>query len=126
MTQLTKNFADWEFRCHDGTDVPSELLVNLSRLAVNLQALRDDVGEPIFILSGYRTPAHNKAIKGAKNSQHVKAMAADIVIKSLTPKQVADRIEKLIKAGKMQPGGLGRYATFTHYDVRARKARWRG
>lgn len=124
--QLTKNFADWEFRCHDGTDAPAALLPSLRKLAENLQALRDEIREPISIISGYRSPAHNRKIKGAKNSQHMKATAADIVVKGLTPKKLADKIEALIKSGKMHNGGLGRYATFTHYDVRAKRARWRG
>lgn len=43
-----------------------------------LDPLRMDMGYPIHVNSGYRCPALNKVINGAKNSQHMKGMAADI------------------------------------------------
>lgn len=122
--KLTKNFNREEFDCRDGTKVPPELMANVQELANNLQVLRDDIGEPLHVNSGYRTPAYNKKIGGAPKSQHPKAKAGDITAKSFTPKQLAARIEKLIAAGKMKQGGIGIYPGFTHYDVRGTKARW--
>lgn len=122
--KLTKNFFREEFDCRDGTIVPDNLLPNVQELADNLQVLRDDIGEPIHVNSGYRTPAYNKKIGGAPDSQHKKAKAGDITAKSFTPKQLASRIEKLIKAGRMKQGGIGVYPGFVHYDVRGTKARW--
>ena len=115
---LTKNFNSSEFACKDGTAVPSALLSNLLELARNLQVLRDDLGAPITIRSGYRTISHNKKIGGAKNSYHLRALAADIVVKGYTPDQVFTRIIQLIKKGKMTPGGLHCHTTWVHYDVR--------
>lgn len=124
--KLTKNFSLPEFACHDtkGTPVPKKYLSNVQRLADNLQVLRDHLGEPVRVLSGYRTAAHNKAIGGAKKSQHLTAKAADIVVKSKTPGQLATIIEHLIKIGKMKQGGLGIYNGFVHYDIRGKRARW--
>lgn len=45
-----------------------------------LDPLRMDMGYPIHVNSGYRSPALNTAIEGAKNSQHMKGMAADITL----------------------------------------------
>ena len=42
-----------------------------------LDPLREKVG-PVRINSGYRTPAHNKQIGGATNSQHCKGEAVDM------------------------------------------------
>lgn len=124
--QLTKNFTLGEFACHDAknTPVPKELIPNVRLLAENLQVLRDDIGEPLFVHSGYRTPRYNQLIGGARQSQHPKGKAGDVTAKNFTPKQLYKRAEKLIKAGKMKQGGLGLYAGFIHYDVRGRKARW--
>lgn len=122
--KLTENFSREEFDCKDGTKVPAELMPNLRELVKNLQVLREDIGEPIHVNSGYRTPAYNKKVGGKPASQHLKAKAADITAKSFTPKQLAARIEKLIAAGKMKQGGIGIYPGFTHYDVRGTKARW--
>jgi uncharacterized protein YcbK (DUF882 family) len=124
--QLTKNFNALEFACHDGSGVPIELKANITKLAVNLQVLRDYVKVPITITSGYRSPSHNKKVKGKSASKHLIAQAADIKVVGMTPKQVAEVIEKLILENRMVQGGLCHYATFVHYDVRGTKARWNG
>lgn len=126
MDRLTDNFSLSEFRCKDGTDVPDSLMEHVFLLAENLQILREEVGKPIRVISGYRTPAYNRRIKGAPKSQHMLAKAADIKISGMTPTEVKEVIVKLIKAGRMKSGGVGLYKTFTHYDVRGRNARWYG
>ena len=123
--RLTKNFNLSEFDCKDGTEMPSELLANVLELAENLQVLRDFVGVPIKINSSYRSLSHNANVGGSKSSQHLFAKAADIVIESKSPEQVANIIKALISEGKMKQGGnLESYNTFTHYDIRGHKARW--
>lgn len=124
--QLTDNFKLSEFRCKDGTDVPDDLMENVQLLCKNLQVLRDHIGKPIRVISGYRSPKYNRRIGGAKKSQHMLAKAADIKIKGMDPSEVKSVIVSLIKEGKMMPGGVGLYTTFTHYDVRGRNARWYG
>lgn len=115
--KLTKNFILSEFSCNDGNPVPESKICNVQVLAHNLQVLRDHIGEPITINSGYRTPSWNKKVGGATNSMHLQAKAADITTRSHTPKQLRSIIEKLIKEGRMRNGGLGLYKSFLHYDV---------
>lgn len=122
--QLTTNFHLDEFKCKDGNGVPTDLLPNVQLLAKNLQVLRDFLGAPLHINSGYRSIAYNKKVGGKPLSQHLKAKAADITTKNKSPKQLAAIIEKLIAEGKMKQGGLGIYPGFVHYDVRGNKARW--
>lgn len=122
--QLTTNFNLAEFNCRDGRKVPPEFMPNVKTLAINLQVLRDELGESIHINSCYRPPDYNKKIGGVSSSQHLTASAADITCKSKTPKQLAAVIEKLITVGKMKQGGLGIYPGFVHYDIRGRRARW--
>lgn len=126
LGQLSKNFHVDEFACHDGTAVPEELQSNVLKLAINLQVLRDHLGKPVNINSGFRHPAYNRKVGGAKNSQHMKATAADIKVKGIGPDKLASIIEDLISKGLMEKGGVGRYPTFTHYDVRGKNARWGG
>ena len=122
--KFSKNFTLDEFKSKDGAEFPLDVIENLRELAKNLQVIRDYFGKPIKINSGYRSPEHNKSIGGAKNSQHVKGRAADIVITGVTPKQLAAELEKLIAAKKIKQGGIGIYPNFLHYDIRGTKARW--
>ncbi len=125
-TQLTKSFHLIEFICKDGTFVPEEYYINVITVANQLQILRDYLGEPIHILSAYRTPSHNKKIGGKPKSQHLTASAADIIVKSKSPKQLAAIVEKLISEKKLKFGGMGVYKSFIHVDIRKNKARWEG
>jgi uncharacterized protein YcbK (DUF882 family) len=122
--QLTENFHLQEFSCNDGTPVPPELMQNVIRLATNLQVLREHLGERISINSAYRHPNYNKKIGGAPDSMHLRAMAADITVKSKTPKQLKAVIERLIKAKKVNFGGIGLYQGFVHVDIRQGHSRW--
>jgi uncharacterized protein YcbK (DUF882 family) len=124
MMKLTKNFYLSEFACNDGSEFPLTLMHNVSLLAEQLQVLRDWVGLPIKINSGYRSPVYNKQIGGVSNSQHLKAKAADIVVIGLSHSETQATIKSLIDDGKMMEGGLGCYATFTHYDIRNSRVRW--
>lgn len=121
---MTKNFSLAEFTCKDGTPVPPEYIPNVEELAKNLQVLRDYLDEPIHINSGYRTKSWNHKQGGRIFSQHLVGKAADITVKSKTPKELKAIIEQLIKEGQMSQGGIGLYPGFVHYDIRGEKARW--
>lgn len=122
--KLTENFEKKEFESKDGAAMPAAVLAQIQELAKNLQVLREKVKKPIVITSGYRSPAHNKAIGGAKESKHILGQAADFKVPGMTPKQVYLIILQLIKEGKMKPGGLHAYSGWVHYDIRGYNARW--
>jgi len=124
MAKLTENFRLQEFQSGDGADFPAAVLINLSKLAKNLQVLRDELKQSITINSGYRSPKHNRAVGGVANSQHVLGKASDLKARNTPPRQLALLIEKLILEGKMDQGGVGIYPDFVHYDIRGTKARW--
>lgn len=93
---LTKDFTLEEF-CQSPTAtrmgidmVPSTAVeLALAGLAQNvLQPLRDKIGRPLRVTSGYRPQRLNAAIGGAANSQHVLGEAADIQCDGLTPLQL--------------------------------------
>jgi uncharacterized protein YcbK (DUF882 family) len=124
--QLSKNFKKSEFKCNDGSEVPDDLMDNVRELVENLQIIRDTIGKPIRIISGYRSPKYNRRIGGARKSQHMKAKAADMVIRGMKPVEVHRIVTGLIKEGKIKKGGVGLYKYFVHYDVRGFNARWKG
>ena len=56
-------------------------MCNLCALVHNiLEPLRKEMGLPLKISSGYRSPQLNKAVGGVSNSQHMKGEAADLCI----------------------------------------------
>lgn len=117
MGNLTENFSRCEFACRDNcgfNDVSSELVKAL-------QKLRDAVGQPIHVSSGCRCSAHNRAVGGAKQSQHLLGRAADISTRWLTPAELKEYAEKI---PEFEQGGIGLYKGFLHVDVRGHKARW--
>ena len=92
--KLSKNFTLEEL-IHSNTaermgidNVPKDekVVENLRSLCLEvLQPLRDYVGAPVHINSGYRCPELNMTVGGVKNSQHCRGEAADIRI--VSPKQ---------------------------------------
>ena len=66
-----------------------EVIANLKALCENvLQPLRNHLGCPIIITSGYRSFQLNKKIGGKPNSQHLKGQAADFVVPQKNLKDV--------------------------------------
>lgn len=117
--RLTPNFKLSEFLSKEdkGQRPDYNTILNLKNLANRLQVIRDVLNKPIIINSGYRSPEYNKSVGGAKNSCHIKGMAADIRISGMTPYEVQHYLRNW-------SGGLGRYHSFTHVDIRPVKARW--
>ena len=115
---MSENFQVKEFACKDGND---KILIS-DELVEVLQKIRQHFGRPVTINRAYRTTAHNKKVGGASNSQHLYGTAADIKVSGVAPRLVADYAETLLT----NTGGIGRYDTFTHVDVREKKSRWNG
>ncbi len=125
--KLTKNFSKSEFECKCGCEMPDNVLENVKKLAEQQQIIRDYVQEPIIINSAYRCLRHNRMVGSNDRSQHPKGKAADIVILGFTPDETASVIENMLTNETLPSfyiGGLGRYNTFTHVDIRDNYARW--
>ena len=75
--KISDHFTLSEMACKDGTDK----VLYSTELMNKLEQLRAYGGFTISVNSGYRSPAYNKKIGGATNSQHTKGTAADIVVK---------------------------------------------
>lgn len=121
--KVSQNFASTEFDCH-GKGCCSTTKID-SKLVEYLQKIRDHFGKPITITSAYRCENHNKQVKGATRSYHVRGQAADIVVSGISSREVAKYAESI---GIL---GIGLYETqsdgfFTHIDTRTTKSFWYG
>lgn len=116
-----------ELACRDRIRTPYPLDWRATRaveLAEAFEALRAEIGLPLVVLSAYRTPAHNKAVGGAKDSQHVQGRALDLL-----PPKGWNALQLAAVARRIpQVRGLGVYEGFVHVDVRPvdRIVVWRG
>ena len=91
-------------------------------VAVILDPVREKLGKPIVVNSGYRCPKHNKEVGGVKNSQHLKGEAADIApagfkFQDAGFKEALARLKQLIiENGKFDQ--LIDYGTFLHVSYK--------
>jgi hypothetical protein len=53
-----------------------------------MQAVRNLLGKPVFVTSGYRSPAVNAAVRGSQGSQHLTGHACDFKSSFGTPNAV--------------------------------------
>ncbi len=99
--KLSSNFHIEEFETSDtaarlGLDnsIPASLIPNITRVSMLMEQVRIVLGGiPITVTSGYRSPVLNKAVKGATNSQHLRALACDFICPKFgSPKKIAESI----------------------------------
>lgn len=107
------NFPPEEIACRGTGLVPT--LDNAAFCAAmdKLQRLRKILGAPMMLNSAYRSPSHNKAQKGAKNSLHMQGIAFDVSMINHDPHDFAKDAQA---AGF---GGIGTYPRkgFIHIDT---------
>ena len=114
-------FTRAEFRCPCGKcgGFPVE---PDEKMVLTVDAIRSKLGKPITINSGVRCQAHNDELPGsAKNSNHIKGMAADLHCNTATPAEMKAAAEAVM--GKT--GGIGLYQWGIHVDV-GKYSRWNG
>ena len=102
---------------------PQALWENIAPVAMAADIARDELGAPIRILSGYRSPAYNRAIRGAKHSRHLHFDALDLAPMRGSVAGLHRILTRLRKQG-IFTGGIGKYASFVHIDNRGTVADW--
>lgn len=134
--KLSPHFWLSEFATHDGTAVPGDLIDDYVRLCrLVLEPLRERFGT-CHVVSGYRHPAYNARIGGAKKSVHmggrgggIHGVAADVRFARGEPLAWARVAEPLMHRAYPPGGGLGTYPGangWIHVDSRGYAARWTG
>ncbi len=127
MGDLTVNFSMIELACKCGCDLgmlPEHYTsAAWTRMLADLEAIRAEVEEAVFINSGIRCERYNRDVGGVKNSAHLRA-AADI---RLGYTYGPYRFRLLAAAVKCGVTGIGVAETFIHIDrdtVKPRPAAW--
>lgn len=155
-TKISPNFTIGEFLCKQESDAPAKYVVLRPALVRKLEQIisvlqKNGVkADTLYVMSGYRTPFYNAAIRNVKYSRHVYGDAADIYV-DVDPQDgdmddingdgvvnkedanylydLVDRFDRNQTEIAVQ-GGIGGYdrnavhGPFVHVDVRGAPARW--
>lgn len=109
-TRLSEHFTVAEFTASRtalaqgiDNDLPIDLLANARATAAMLERIRSYLSDlkgstvPVTISSGYRSPELNRAVGGSPRSDHMQALAADILAPAFgRPIDVARALEDVI------------------------------
>jgi hypothetical protein len=155
-TRVSEHFRLRDFVSHDQKTVWPKYVVLREPLLDKLELVIEDLddhgvnAEGMRIRSGFRTPAHNFAVRGegsARDSRHQFGDAADVFIDQVgngkmsdlngdgkvnfaDVKMILDAVERVEARYPELVGGTGLYAysgssgPFAHIDVRGTRARW--
>jgi hypothetical protein len=155
-TRVSEHFRLRDFISHDQKEVWPKYVVLREPLLDKLELVIEDLNdhgvnaEGMRIRSGFRTPAHNQAVRNegsARDSRHQFGDAADVFIDQegngkmsdlngdgkvnfADVKMILDAVERVEARYPELVGGTGLYAysgrsgPFAHIDVRGTRARW--
>jgi len=152
---VAPHFKLGQFLCKQEGSYPKYAVLE-ERLLLKLESILEKVNEEgyrcntLYIMSGYRTPRYNQAIRNVKYSRHLWGSAADIFIDVHPEDGMMDDLNAdgkadlsdaailfdIINRMDSDPqyscvlGGLGKYpktaahGPFVHIDARGYRARW--
>ena len=153
-TRVSEHFRLRDFVSHGQNNVWPKYVVLREPLLDKLELVIEDLNdhgvnaEGMRIRSGFRTPAHNQAVRGegsARDSRHQFGDAADVFIDQVgngrqsdlngdhkvnfaDVKMILDAVERVEARYPELVGGTGLYTgrigQFAHIDVRGVRARW--
>ena len=121
------NFTLREIIHSDFKSFPEEL-VPIAYIALGYaQALRDALGVPLVITSGFRSAGYNSAIGGAKNSHHIwrwegetPIFALDLTSPSLSAMELFEKLKPLVRGETY----LHQKLQFVHISPQAKDEEW--
>ncbi len=123
--QITPHFNSCEFRCKCGKEhefnVSDELVQKLEQLYAALNCSK------IIVTSGFRCPAHDKAVKDSGTGQHTLGNAADICCYGQDRLSISSKVV-CCKAQDIGFSGIANITAayqYTHVDVRP-TGKWYG
>ena len=86
--------SDEATRKHIDNTPSAEIVENLRETAMAADRVREFLGHPILVSSGYRSPKLNAAIGGSKTSSHMQGFAMDTKCPAFgTPRQVFEALK---------------------------------
>lgn len=117
-TQISQHFKACEFQCKCGK--PHDFQIS-EELVENLEKLRDALKcSSVHVSSGFRCPAHDKAVGGKGSGKHTQGLAADVICYAQPGLPISSKIVSC-KAQDIGFKGIANIIaayTSTHLDMR--------
>lgn len=116
---ITEHFSWEEANCRCGCLMPDKVAIQIPLTAEWLEQIRAGLGNrPMEVISWYRCPKRNAAVKGVPTSQHLLGKAVDFTMMGLS----ANVVQQIIRSKGLFPkliSGFGQYGGSTHIDRRS-------
>ena len=111
--------------CIANTLPPRKLWKKIGPTLKIIDRMVSEMGLPVqHIVSAYRSPRYNYAVRGKSRSLHKENRALDVVFRGASASHVA-RVARHLRDNKRKfKGGIGQYRGFVHIDTRGYIADW--
>lgn len=110
---------EFECKCKDKDCLGKQPRLRVSQTLLDaLNRIREELGQPVVITSGFRCKRHNTAIGGAINSRHMAGDAVDIRPASGSEEDLELLYEVCRREKAIVGLGDGRHKGFVHVDCR--------
>jgi hypothetical protein len=93
-------------------------------LVFALDRVRRDLDMPLVITSGYRDPAHNARVGGARYSRHLVSDAVDLSMVGMSAPERKRLMALLLREGFTSLGTYSHIPNMAHADMRPNAAIW--
>lgn len=125
MLKITNNFslAELTFTKQPLPNAPCTIVIINLCWGVHqiLQPLRNYIGVPVTITSGYRSAEVNKAVGGVPSSQHLTGCAADCVVYSAVFNKAIDYITRNLPFDQLLIGKSFFHVSWTPFGIPRRQ-----
>lgn len=112
-------------RCINNCLPPKKLWKKIKPTLQVIDQLANELGTPVKeIVSAYRSPEYNKAVRGNRGSYHMVNNAIDVTFHRTGAWRVARAAKHLRDKSRSFKGGIEAYSSFTHIDTRGYNSTW--
>ena len=103
---------------------PKKMWKKLKPTLKLLDEVVDETGMKVrSIVSAYRSPEYNRAVRGKSRSLHMYNNALDVSFSNTSPWRAA-KVMRQYRSNKKFKGGIGTYSSFIHVDTRGENVDW--